>query len=118
MGSVPKSNNRGGSLDKQNSADNLFDFSEIIQNDHQVAKLVQLENSIEFVGGTGGSGTSEITQNLYNIMQSQNSDVINIIQNQERRSVEVQQPNRANEDWNEHGGRDSQYGYSSSHMSY
>lgn len=51
-------------------------------------------------------------------MQSQNSDVINIIENRERRSAEVQQPDRTNNDWNANGGRDSQTGYSSSHMSY
>ena len=40
---------------------------------------LEVDGTIECVEGTGGSGTSEITQNLYNIMHSQNNDRVQMI---------------------------------------
>lgn len=75
--------------------ENLFDFSEIIQYDQGTQGRIwgPVENvnaSIEIAEGTGGSGTSEITQNLYNIMQSRNCDVINIVQERDAQSIDNQ----------------------------
>lgn len=57
---------------KDNShQENLFDFSEIILNDHGAHNKWQdqVDATIECVEGTGGSGTSEITANLFKAMQ-------------------------------------------------
>jgi len=63
--------------------ENLFDFSEIILNDHFGQRG---DKTIECVEGTGGSGTSEITQTLFNIMTSNKNS--NVIQNsKEKESI-------------------------------
>jgi hypothetical protein len=119
-----------------NTQENLFDFSEIIQFDQVTQGRIwgQIENvngSIEIAEGTGGSGTSEITQNLYNIMQSRNCDVINIVQEQNMQSVDnhdlqgdnksldiQRQVPRRTADNEGPKESSSQFGCSSSHMSY
>ena len=46
-----------------------------------------MDRSIECVEGTGGSGTSEITQNIYTMMQNQGNYRVN---NSEMPSVQQQ----------------------------
>ena len=50
----------------QRNSDNVFDFSEIILNEQDK----QARRPLEGMEGTGGSGTSQMTSNLYEMYQS------------------------------------------------